>query len=91
MHCLMMRGKYSGWTKEDAISLAKESGIRKTEAIIAKTAEAIKRFRAIAEKYKIKKCWIGAIEHTLFSNMEAWGFAGSVEDSSLTHIAVKAS
>ena len=60
MHCLMMRGKLSGWTKEDALSLAKENGIRKAESIIAEVAEAIKKFRSFAEKYNAEERWICA-------------------------------
>lgn len=77
MHCFMMRGKLSGWTKEDALTLAKENGIRKAEAIINEVAEAIKLFRSFAEKYHAQDRWIGAVQKTLTANMEAWGLAGS--------------
>ena len=75
MHCLMMRGKLSGWTKEDALELAKENGIRKAEAIIAEVAEAIKKFRSFAEKHQAQNRWIGAIEQTLSANLDAWGLS----------------
>lgn len=74
-HCLMMRGKLSGWTKEDALSLAKENGIRKASAIVAEVAEAIKEFRSFAEKRQVQDRWIAAIEQTLTANMNEWGLA----------------
>ncbi|MGN0238091.1 MAG: type II toxin-antitoxin system HipA family toxin [Lepagella sp.] len=83
MHCLMMRGQLSGWTKDDAMSLAKENGIRKAESIVAEVAEAIKRFRSFAEQYLVRSRWIGAIEQTLTSNLEAWGLINSDKGISL--------
>lgn len=77
MHCLMMRGKLSGWTKDDALTLAKENGIRKAEAIISEVAEAIKQFRPFAQKHHAQVRWISSIEQTLNANMEAWGLSGS--------------
>lgn len=83
MHCLMMRGQFSGWTKDDALALAKENGIRKAVSIVAEVAEAIKRFRLFAEKYHARSRWIGAIEQTLTSNLEAWGLINSDKGISL--------
>lgn len=84
MHCLMMRGKLSGWTKEDALALAKESGIRKAEQIIAEVAEAIRQFRSFAEKHHAEEHWICAIEQTLCSNLVSWELADPVQGISLT-------
>lgn len=84
MHCLMMRGKLSGWTKDDALTLAKENGIRKAEAIITEVAEAVKLFRSFAEKHHAQNRWIGAIEQTLTANLYAWGFSNSEKATSLT-------
>ena len=47
----------SGWTKDDALTLAKEYGIRKAEAIIAEVAEAVKKFRSFAEKHQDQDRW----------------------------------
>lgn len=83
-HCLMMRGKLSNWTKDDAITLAKENGIRKAEVIIEKVAVAIKQFRSFADRYHAKDRWIGAIEQTLEANLEAWGMSGAGKDVSFS-------
>ena len=83
-HCLMMRGKLSGWTKDDALTLAKENGIRKAEAIIAEVAEAIKQFRSFAERHQAKDRWIGAIEQTLTANLDAWGLSNTKKVISLS-------
>lgn len=72
-HCLMMQGKLSAHTIEDAIKLAKENGIRRSEAIIRKVAKAILKFRSIAEKNGVRKKWISSIESCLIEHLEAWG------------------
>lgn len=84
MHCLMMRGKLSGWTKNDALALAKENGIRKAESIITEVAETINLFRSFAEKHHAQDRWIGAIEQTLNANLEFWGLTGSGKGISFT-------
>lgn len=76
MHCLMMQGKYQGHTKEDALLLAKENGIRKADTIINEVAEAISHFRQYAEVCNVSQQWIGAIETTLKSHMADWGLSG---------------
>lgn len=73
MHCLMMRGKLSGWTKEDAMALAKENAIRRASTIISEVAEAIKKFRSLAEKCGVQARWIGTVEQTLDSHLNSWG------------------
>lgn len=84
MHCLMMRGKLSGWTKDDALALAKENGIRKAEDIIAEIAAAIKQFRSFAEKYHVRECWTGAIEHTLGEHLDSWGMIDAIHGIYMT-------
>lgn len=84
MHCLMMRGKLSGWTKNDALALAKENGIRKANTIITEIAGAIKQFRTFAEKHHAQNRWIAAIEQTLTANLEAWGLAHTDKGISLS-------
>lgn len=77
MHCLMLRGKLSGQTKDDAIALAKESGIRDAEKIIANIANAVSQFRQFAEKNKVAEKWIGEVETTLNDHLSAWGFGNT--------------
>jgi len=96
MHCLMMRGKLSGWTKDDALALAKENGIRKAESIIIEVAETIKLFRSFAEKHNAQDRWISAIDRTLTANLEAWGLINydkgisiSIDGHKLTEIRVE--
>ena len=48
-HCLMIRGKYDGITREDVMELAAENGIRKAESIISEVGKAVSEFRGIAE------------------------------------------
>lgn len=73
MHCLMMQGKLSGQTMDDALRIAKDNGIRKAEAIIGQVAEAVGRFRGFAEKYHVQERWISAVETCLTSHLNAWG------------------
>ena len=73
-HCLMMRGKLTDQSKEDALTLAKENGIRGAEKIITEVANAIAQFRQFAEKNHAEERWIGAIEATLNEHLYAWGF-----------------
>ena len=69
----VMRGKLSEWTKDDALTLAKENSIRKAEAIIAEVAETVKTFRPFAEKHQAQNRWIAAIEQTLTAHLNEWG------------------
>ncbi len=73
MHCLMMRGKLDGQTKDDALTLAKENGIRKAETIINEVAAATSNFRNYAEKYSVANEWIGRIETCLNEHLKYWG------------------
>jgi len=73
MHCLMMQGKLSGQTIEDAMTLAKDNGIRKAEDIIHEVAEAICKFRGIAERHGVQERWTGAVESCLTEHLASWG------------------
>lgn len=84
MHCLMMRGKLSGWTKDDALALAKENGIRKAETIISEVAEAVRNFRSYALKNNVQVRWINAVEHTLRFNLDSWGLNDTKEGISMS-------
>ncbi|MCH4156849.1 MAG: type II toxin-antitoxin system HipA family toxin [Muribaculaceae bacterium] len=72
-HCLMIRGKLSDITREDAIKFATENGIRKAESIIREVTEAIFSFRAIALKNGVKEEWIGRVETCLTKRLNDWG------------------
>ena len=73
-HCLMTRGKLSGHTKEDALAIARENGIRKAESIIHQVADAVANFRNFAERCGVKEQWTSAVESTLNRHLEGWGF-----------------
>lgn len=75
MHCLMMQGKLQGYTKEDALLLAKDNGIKKAETIINEVAEAISHFRQYAEECEVSQQWISAVETTLKSHLADWGLS----------------
>ncbi len=77
----MMRGKLSGQSKEDALAIAKENGIRKAEAIIRQVADAILRFRTFAVEHDVKERWIDAVETTLYSNLKAWNMASDIQEA----------
>lgn len=76
IHCLMMQGKFSGHTMEDALLIAKDNGIRKAETIVKQVAEAVSKFRLFAEKYHVQKHWIGAVESCIVAHLDAWGLNG---------------
>ena len=78
----MMQGKLQGHTKEDALLLAKDNGIRKAETIINEVAEAISHFRQYAEECDVSQQWIGAVETTLKSNIADWGLSDQRKDIS---------
>lgn len=71
-HCLMLRGKTSGITKEDIISFAKDNGIRHTQSIIKSVLSAVSSFRQIARKNGVGEEWIGRIETCLDSHLQEW-------------------
>ena len=74
MHCLMMQGKLHGQTLEDALTLAKNNGIRKAETIIKEVASAISKFRKYAEECGVGQQWIAAVETCLNNHLANWGF-----------------
>lgn len=74
MHCMLMEGKFQGHTKDDALKLAKENGVRKAETIIQQVAEAISQFKTYASKYEVKDKWTNAVETTLNEHLAAWEY-----------------
>lgn len=84
-HCLTMRGKLFGQTKEDALAVAKENGIRKAESIIQQVADAVSKFRSFAERNGVKKQWTSAVESTINRHLEDWGLTlGKTSSASFT-------
>ena len=81
-HCLMVRGKFDGITRDDAMELAAENGIRKAESIVVEVGKAVLEFRALAEQNGVKEQWIAAIEHTLNGNLAFWGFSNIKPENS---------
>ena len=84
MHCLMMQGKLQGHTKEDALLLAKDNGIKKAETIINEVAEAVSHFRLYAEECEANQQWIGTVESTLKSHLADWGLSEQRKDISFS-------
>ena len=78
-HCLTLRGKSSGWTKEDVLGFAQENGIRNAEKIIRQVAEAVKSFRTLAERNGVRQEWIGRIEECLKGHLREWQLVNSEE------------
>lgn len=81
LHCLMMQGKLQGHSKEDALKLARENGIRRAEAIIQEVAAAICQFRKYAEECSVNQRWIGAVETCLNQHLSDWGLPSSSHQS----------
>ena len=72
-HCLYIRTKLRGITRDDAIQFARDNGIRRPDAIIRDVVESLKQFRAIATKYGVSEQWMGRVEATIISHLKAWG------------------
>ena len=72
-HCMYIRAKLRGITRDDVIQLAKDNGIRRPDAIIRDIVKAIKQFRVVATKYGVAEQWIGRIETTITEHLKSWG------------------
>lgn len=81
-HCLMIRGKFEGITKDEVMELAAENGIRKAETIINEVGKAVLEFRPLAERNGVKEQWISAVENTLSENLAFWGLASAKAENS---------
>lgn len=73
-HCLMLRGKYTDWTKEDALEFAKSLNIRRPGVIIDQIAEVAARFRSLATQRGVAPEWIGRIESVINRHLAEWGY-----------------
>ena len=72
-HCLYIRAKLRGITRDDAIQFARDNGIRRPDAIIRDVVAALKQFRTIAAKYGVGEQWTGRVEATIIDHLKAWG------------------
>ena len=72
-HCMYIRAKLRGITRNDAIQFAKDNGVRRPDAIIRKVADSLKTIRAVAIKYGVSEQWTGRVEATLIKHLQEWG------------------
>ena len=72
-HCMYIRAKLRGITRDDVIQLAKYNGIRRPDAIIRDIVKAIKQFLVVANKFGVAEQWIGRIETTIAEHLKSWG------------------
>ena len=72
-HCLYIRAKLRGITREDAIQFARDNGIRRPDAIIRDVVASLKQFHTIATKYGVSEQWTGRVETTIIDHLKAWG------------------
>ena len=72
-HCMYIRAKLRGVTRDDVIQFAKDNGIRRPDAIIRDIANAVRQFRAVACKYGVAEKWIGRVEATIAGHLKFWG------------------
>lgn len=72
-HCLYIRAKLRGITRDDAMQFARDNGIRRPDAIIREVVESLKQFRSVATKYGVSEQWIGRVEATIVEHLKAWG------------------
>ena len=73
-HCLYIRAKLRGITREDAIQFARDNGIRRPDSIIRDVVASLKQFRTIATKYGVSEQWMGRVEATIIGHLKAWGY-----------------
>jgi len=72
-HCMFIRAKLRGITREDVIDFARDNGIRRPDAIIRDVVGSLKLFRTTATKYGVAEQWIGRVEATIIDHLKAWG------------------
>ncbi len=81
-HCMFIRAKLRGITREDTIAFARDNGIRRPEAVIRDVVASLKKFRQAALKYGVEKEWIGRVETTIIKHLRDWGEWDSQPSSS---------
>ena len=85
-HCLYIRAKLRGITRDDVIDFARDNGIRRPDAIIRDVVGSLKNFRAVANKNGVSEQWIGRVETTIASHLKAWGLWEEGSQSSAMQI-----
>ena len=77
-HCMLMRGKASGWTKEDVLQFAEDNDIRGAEKIIHQVAEAICSFPLYATRNAVSQEWIARVNACLSAHLAEWGLRDKI-------------
>lgn len=72
-HCMFMRAKLRGFTRDDILDFARDNGIRRPDAVIRDVAMSLRRFRSIALKYGVANEWIGRVEATILGHLKSFG------------------
>ena len=72
-HCMYIRAKLRGITREDAIQFARDNGIRRPDSIIRDVVASLKKFRIFAAKYGVSEQWTGRVETAILTHLKAWG------------------
>ena len=85
-HCLYIRAKLRGITRDDVIEFAHDNGIRRPDAIIRDVVGSLRKFRAAATKYGVSEQWIGRVETTIASHLKAWGMWEEGTESSAIQV-----
>ena len=73
-HCLYIRAKLRGVTREDVMEFARDNGIRRPESIIGDVVASLVHLRETAIKYGVRKECIGRVETAVFEHLHDWGF-----------------
>jgi len=85
-HCLYIRAKLRGITRDDVIEFAHDNGIRRPDAIIRDVVGSLRKFRTVATKYGVSEQWIGRVETTIASHLKAWDLLEEGTESSAMQI-----
>lgn len=72
-HCMFIRAKLHGITRDDVIEFARDNGIRRPDALIREVVTSLKQFRPKALKYGVAEEWIGRVETTIIGHLKEWG------------------
>ncbi len=75
-HCMYVRAKLHNVSYNDAVSFAKDNGIRRADAIIQSVADSLRHFREIAKKYAVQDRWINSVESAINGHLVSWGLIG---------------
>lgn len=72
-HCMFIRAKLRGITRDDVMDFARDNGIRRPEVIIREVVDSLKRFRSVATEYGVTEEWMGRVEATIIGHLKKWG------------------